>query len=250
MPSDLSCLVLYEPLRADYSKQRSVETNDGNRFWLPPNRKDAYLRDRASARLFRWRGGRMSDITAGNVNQQHLSPYGVATVFTQWRDTEHLLAVTFDAEKKDVADEYGGWKPLSFDHIAQPGSQMLSLLGVAGEQHQLAAPGSPAWIPQLLPSIYDYDPKPKTKSPESAGLAGNLPLLFALPAFSAEPEHLSHVLTSFMQPNRWHRHGLPHGHIGERGIVVSVFLDPSNKKGSTKLLLDLLQDGHFGPFYA
>ncbi|KAL8849066.1 MAG: hypothetical protein Q9221_005910 [Calogaya cf. arnoldii] len=250
IPSDISCLVLYEPLRPNYDKQPiRVGTDGGNKFWAPPNRKNAYLRDRAGARLFRWKGGTMTDITAGNLNKQR-SPYGVATIFTQWRDTNHLLAVTFDAEKKDVAEEDGGWKPLSFDHVTLPGSQMLSLVGVAGDQQQLAAPGSPAWTPQLLPTIYDYDPKPKTKFPYSAGLAGNLPLLFALPAFSAGPEHLSHVLTSSMQPNRWHKHQLPHGHEEERGMVVSVFLDPSNKMCSTNYLLDLVQNGHFGPFYA
>ncbi|KAL8648411.1 MAG: hypothetical protein Q9226_006008, partial [Calogaya cf. arnoldii] len=208
----------------------------------------------------------MTAIAAETLNKQR-SPYGVATIFTQWRDTNHLLAVTFDAEKKDVAEEYGGWKVLSFDHVPHSGTQpsYYSSVGVAGEQQQLAAPGSPAWTPQLLPTIYDYDPKPNPPQPASAGLIGNLPLLFALPAFSAQPDQLSQVLTSFMHPNRWHKHGLPHGRKShplhttdlvdrhkdekERGMVVTVFLDPSNKKGSTKLLLDLLQDGHFGPFY-
>ena len=35
----------------------------------------------------------------------------------------------------------------------------------------------------------------------------------------------------------------------ERGMVVSVFLDPDNKECSTQFLLDYLQDGAFGPFY-
>ncbi|KAL8847911.1 MAG: hypothetical protein Q9221_007042 [Calogaya cf. arnoldii] len=269
IPSDISCLVLYEPLRPNYDKQPiRVGTDGGNKFWAPPNRKNAYLRDRVGARLFRWKGGTMTDITAGNLNKQR-SPHGVATIFTQWRDTNHLLAVTFDAEKKDVAEEYGGWKVLSFDHvrIPQPGTQptYYSSVVVAGEQQQLAAPGSPTWTPQLLPTIYDYDPKPNLPQPASAGLIGNLPLLFALPAFSAQPDQLTNVLTSFMQPNRWHRHELPHGRKSrrlntanlvdrhkdesERGMVVTVFLDPSNKTGSTKHLLDLLQNGHFGPFY-
>lgn len=32
-------------------------------------------------------------------------------------------------------------------------------------------------------------------------------------------------------------------------MVVTVFLDPDNKKCSTKPLLDRLQDGGYGPFY-
>ncbi|KAL8767920.1 MAG: hypothetical protein Q9209_005708 [Squamulea sp. 1 TL-2023] len=251
IPSDISCLVLYEPLSPNYDKQPiRVGTDGGNKFWAPPNRKNAYNRSKAGTRLFRWMGGRMTDITAKELNKKY-SPYSVATIFTQYRDTHHLLAVTFDAERKDVAEENGGWKVLSFDHIPQQGTPptYYSSVGVAGDQQQLAAPGSPAWMPQLLPAIYNYDSR-QIPAPISAGLIGNLPILFALPAFSAQPEKLSDVLTSSMQPNRWLKHqGLPHGHISERGLVVTVFLDPSNKKGSTKTLLDQLQNGYFGPFY-
>ncbi|KAL8855678.1 MAG: hypothetical protein Q9178_007689 [Gyalolechia marmorata] len=194
----------------------------------------------------------MTDITAKDLDKKknYLS-YSIATIFTQYKDTNHLLAVTFDAEKRDVREEYGGWKVLSFDHIVVPqdGTQRTyySSVGVAGAERQLAAPGSPTWIGQLLPSIYDYDSGEPQRT--SGGLIGNLPLLFALPAFSAQPDRLSHVLTSCMKPNKWQRHNLPHGHIEERGMVVTVFLDPSNKKGSTKALLDRLQEGYYGPFY-
>ncbi|KAL8998891.1 MAG: hypothetical protein Q9169_002110 [Polycauliona sp. 2 TL-2023] len=252
IPSDLSCLVLYEPLSPNYNAQPiRMGTDGGNKYWAPPNLKHGYVRDRAGARLFRWQGGWMTNIAAGELNKK-CSPYGVATVFTQWSDTTHLLAVSFDAEEKDVAEEYGGWKVLSFDHVPQDELQRCyySSVGVAGARKQLAAPGSPAWMPQLLPRIYNYDPNPSRQPPVSAGLIGNLPLLFALPAFSAQPQHLSHVLTSFMHPGRWHRHQLPHGPDEEqRGMVVTVFLDASNKKGSTQPLLDALQNGHYGPFY-
>ncbi|KAL8921193.1 MAG: hypothetical protein Q9172_004155 [Xanthocarpia lactea] len=225
IPSDISCLVLYEPLSPNYQEQPIRIGTEGNKFWAPPNRKNAYHRDRPGARLFKWMGGRMTDVTAKDLDKKknYLS-YGVATIFTQYKDTNHLLAVTFDAEKQDVREEQGGWKVLSFDHIPQDGTDTqrtyYSSVGVAGAERQLAAPGSPAWIGQLLPSIYDYD---SGVPPQriSGGLIGNLPLL----------------------------HSLQHGHNEERGIVVTVFLDPSNKKGSTKALLDKLQNGDFGPFY-
>lgn len=35
----------------------------------------------------------------------------------------------------------------------------------------------------------------------------------------------------------------------ERGMVITVYLDPANKQGSTKERLNRLQEGHFGPFY-
>ncbi|KAL9024804.1 MAG: hypothetical protein Q9180_007803 [Flavoplaca navasiana] len=212
MPSDLSCLVLYERLRPNYEKQPiRVGTDGGNKFWAPPNLKNAYLRDKANARLFRWIGGRMTDISAESTIDAKRSLYGVATVFTQWPDTPHLLAVTFDAEKKDVAEESGGWKVLSFDYIPQPGTQRLySSVSVAGNYQQLAAPG-PGLVPQLLPRIYDYNPLPHRTPPISAGLIGNLPILFALAAFSVHSGGLSKVLTSHIQPNRWCAHQFEHG---------------------------------------
>ena len=36
----------------------------------------------------------------------------------------------------------------------------------------------------------------------------------------------------------------------ERGMVVSVFLDPDNKEGSTQGILNCMEDGYFGPFYS
>lgn len=215
IPTDLSCLVLYEPLGPNYGNQPiRVGSDGGNKFWAPPNRKDAYIRDKAGARLFRWEGGRMRDITATDFgNQQGFSVYSVATIFTQYRDTNHLLAVTFDAERRDVAEEYGGWKVLSFDHERQQGTQRTyySSVGVAGDQQQLAAPGSPAWMPQLLPAIYNYDASQSPVQPISAGLIGNLAILLALPAFSAQPQLLSHILISYMLPNHWVHHGFAHG---------------------------------------
>ncbi len=35
----------------------------------------------------------------------------------------------------------------------------------------------------------------------------------------------------------------------ERGMVITVYLDPSDKEKSNEQLLDRLQQGHFGPFY-
>ncbi|KAL8882778.1 MAG: hypothetical protein Q9215_004310 [Flavoplaca cf. flavocitrina] len=207
IPSDLSCLVLYEPLRPDYTKQPiRIGTDGGNRFWAPPNRKDAYLRDAANARLFRWIGGRMTDISAESTIPAKRSLYSVATVFTQWPDTPHILAVTFDAEKKDVAEECGGWKVLSFDYVHQPEPQQLySSVSVTGSQQRLAGPGSGINL------ILDVSSDPR----------------------------LTPVLASLIFGEDQ----------AERGMVVSVFLDPDNKWSSTEELLDRVQNGYYGAFY-
>ncbi|KAL8931098.1 MAG: hypothetical protein Q9208_000201 [Pyrenodesmia sp. 3 TL-2023] len=185
IPSDLSCLIRFEPLSPNYAKQGRRTGSDGNNFWVPPNKKDAYHRNRSGARFFRWKGGRATEIPNDSYSNAQLRTYGVATVFGQYRDTPHLLAVGFDAETKDVAEEPGG----------------------------------------------------------------DLPILFGLVALSAPPHLLSNVITTCMQPNAWIPHKYPHSRDTESGMVVTVYFDPSNEQSSNKKLLDMLQQGHFGPFY-
>ncbi|KAI4282292.1 MAG: hypothetical protein L6R35_005444, partial [Caloplaca aegaea] len=207
IPSDLACLIRYEPLEPNFDKQAIRHGKDGNNFWAPPNIKTGYDRDRTKARLFRWKGGRVTEISNDTSSLGRLTIYGAATVFTQYPDTHHLLVVEFDAETKDVCEHPGGWKVLSFNHRHQPGSQntFRSSITEFGAHQQLAAPGSSQWVPQLIPRIYDYDPREVTNTPRSAGLIGE-------------------------------RH---------RGIVVTVYLDPANSKTSSKAVLDHLQEGYY-----
>ncbi|KAL8709539.1 MAG: hypothetical protein Q9220_005781 [cf. Caloplaca sp. 1 TL-2023] len=252
IPSDLSCLVLIEPLRPNYKAQsRRQGTDGGNTFWAPPNKKNAYHRgDTNETKLFRWKGGGMVPIAyKASKKPPKSSIFGTTTIFTQYDDTTHFLAVLFDAELKDVVEDPGGWKVLSFDHIPLDQQRTYSSVDVFGDKKQLAAKGNEDWLPQLVPEIYKYDASQNPTRTTSAGLIGHLPILFALPAFSARPEMLTQVLTGHMSPNRWEKHNYDHGRIPERGMVVTVYCDPENKKGSTKDLLTLLQKGHFGPFY-
>ncbi|KAL8932464.1 MAG: hypothetical protein Q9216_006824 [Gyalolechia sp. 2 TL-2023] len=254
IPTDVSFLVSYEPLKPNYQKQAIRKGRGDSGFWAPPNRKIAYHRDTARAKLFRWRGGRVTELAHDPSSRYSFTRHSVATVFTQYPDTDHLLAVDFDAEEKNVVEDPGGWKVLGFRHQPQPGTEKIySYVDVWGTEQQMAAPGSPHWVPQLLPSIYDYDPSQPaaatTWRPSTAGLIGHLPILFALPAFSAPPERLAQVLTGHLQPNRWVPHQFCHGRIAERGMVVTVYLDPANLKLSSKVILDQLQDGYWGAFY-
>ncbi|KAL9594934.1 MAG: hypothetical protein Q9179_005183 [Wetmoreana sp. 5 TL-2023] len=253
IPSDISCLILYEPLEPNYEKQPIRKgMNGGNRYWAPPNRKNAYHRNNTRAELFRWIGGRVQVPAANDVSRQRkldAYQYAVATVFTQFPDTDHLLAVPFHAETRNVDEVYGGWKVLSFNHVQHGTNRTLSQVDLAGDQARLAAPGSGEWMPQLLPRIYDYDSNLTPDRTTSAGLVGSLPILFALPAFSARQDELSQVLRTCLRPNKWLPHPHNHGHFQGRGMVVTVYRDPANPKGSTKANLDRLQDGYFGPFY-
>lgn len=208
----ISCLVLYEPLAPDYSKQsRRFISDGGGLVWVPPSRRDAYLRDDHGARLFRWRGGRMIDITTEALIKDY-TLHSVATVFIQRRDTANILVVPFDARKKDVAENSGGWKDLSFEFTPQKLSwRSYAAVTLASGRRRIALPYQSPWM-ELLPATYFHnDRNSMVRSRTKIGLIGSLPVLFALPAFSAQPDQLSNVLTNCMQPNKWVEHSLPHG---------------------------------------
>ena len=142
--------------------------------------------------------------------------FSEVTVFTQMPDTQHLLAVSFDAATINVRDQYR-WLPLSFQHIriGHSDTKYSSVQVVASQQH-LAAPGAPHWIPQLLPAVYDYprtdhEGRSLSTSVTSAGLIGSLPLLLALAAFSAPENLLDTILTQCLRRGAWVSHMYPRG---------------------------------------
>lgn len=210
-------LVRVDFLSPNYSKQRNRAELHHLHFWLPPDIKEAYNRDNGP--LLRWKGGRMALVENNDpVRQIYSQPrflYSAATVFTQRPDTDHLLAVGFDAETRDVNDAPNPWTVLSFDHIPNGRNYTYSSLGLMGSQQHLAAPGSVQWLPQLMPAIYDYqevntDGRPDPSTTQSAGLIGSLPLLLALAAFSAPRDSLAAAFAC-VQPGTWQPH---HFHSG------------------------------------
>ena len=141
--------------------------------------------------------------------------HSTVTVFTQRPDTDHLLAVNFDAETRNVCEEPGGWRVLTFDHYPNGQNGTYSYVHLVGAEQHLAAPGSHDWMPQLMPAIYDYQTVnvngvPVTPRTQSAGLIGSLPLLLALAAFSAPPNSLAAAF-SRVQPGMWLPHNLHPG---------------------------------------
>ncbi|KAI4237331.1 MAG: hypothetical protein LQ352_007945 [Teloschistes flavicans] len=251
IPRDLSCIVKYESLEPDTSREPYPRGFNGNHFWVPPNRKNAYKRNRNTPAMIRWQGGWAEKVSMNEPMEVH----SVATIFVQ-TETSHFLAVPFDAETQDVREHPGGWKVLSFDHEPQQGtSAIYSSINCdfAGDHPRLAAEGSRDWMPQLLPSIYNYDSVLALgqRAAVSAGLIGSLPLLFALPVFSASPQHFNRVMdrAGHLHPNRWHPHHHEHGRTQERGMVVTVYYDPRNANGSFQSRLEQLEEGVFGPFY-
>ena len=53
------------------------------------------------------------------IQRMNLEQYRLkaATVFSQFPNTHHLLAVSFDAQTRSVMESQEGWRVLSFHHI-------------------------------------------------------------------------------------------------------------------------------------
>ena len=199
--ASLSFYVRLEPLVPNYEAQPARHVSHG--FWAPPNIRTAYTR--SPGYTFRWMNGQMTFIGPNDpVGRSLHQPHSAATVFTQNPDTPHLLVVPFDAQRTNVNEYPGGWRPLVFHHIRIGNTQRTySAVSANGDRQHIAAPGSAHWMPQLLPPVYNYHSGPVKIQ---AGLIGSLPLLIALAAFSAPPGVLVGILTNCLQPMVWRPH--------------------------------------------
>ena len=201
----MSFLVRIEPLSPDYNGEAIYHSGGGH--WVPPNTLKGNKSDKDDVTLLRWEGGRNIIVPANDAIQGvdlDKYMYRAATIFTQYPSTPHLLAVPFDARTRSVSGR--GWQCITFNHIQVGNSNAYySYISTRGLERKLAAPAPWHWTPELFSNWYDCDPPHETRA--QAGLIGELPLLFALAAFSAPP-HSPEVLLSSMQPGKWISHGL------------------------------------------
>ena len=210
IPKPLSFYTRIEPVRPDYNAQ-PIRQECG--LWVPPDRPNGLINGQGPTLLLRWEGGRINSVPANDpIRGIDLERYvySAATVFTQHLDTPHLLTVPFDATTRSVHHFKRGWQPITFVHspVGISSNAYYSYILYQGTEPRIAAPMLPHWIPELIPAWYDCDPRHATRT--QAGLIGELPLLFALAAFSAPPQSLG-VLLSSMQPGEWFPHGLTGG---------------------------------------
>lgn len=246
----LSFYFKIEGLAPDYNVQPNRAQHHPLGFWAPPDNQNAYIS--TTPFYFLWYGG---TVTLVQNLPSILQRYGEATIFSQKNDSDHLLAVDFNARSRNVSHAPGGgWKRLSFDHVQLTNGSTYSKINLFGCERHLAAPGSPHWVPQLLPREYDYqrtgpNDHPIQSDTTSAGLIGSLPILLSLAAFSAPRDCLPAVLTQCIAPGAWRPHPMPTGRTSERGMIVAVYLDPNNPTYSNPSQLDMLRDGYSGPFY-
>lgn len=152
-------------------------------FWRPSRDTRRFQRT-PSPYLYRWTHGVVEQVS----DPGHLTQYSVASVFYQ-AETGRFLAVPYDCEKQ-IHDRAGrAWRQLSFEYR---NNNNISILGCSGfGESVLAAAGSPPWMPELLPSVYDrLSTSGRPEHGDRGGLAGSLSLLIALTAFAWEPAYM------------------------------------------------------------
>ncbi|KAF2685377.1 hypothetical protein K458DRAFT_301218 [Lentithecium fluviatile CBS 122367] len=138
------------------------------------------------------------------------------------------------------------WRPLRFEHDGQDYSSYLTN---AGQSHTLRCQRPDQHWPQmLLPDIYQTHPMPTHQS--YGALKGDLGIFLALIAFSMSKEDLQQYLRSMFLSSRWQVHGLAHGRVNQRGVVVNIYTCPTDwAGGSTSEDLNRYQNGEYNPYY-
>ena len=98
IPINLSFYVRIELLSLDYNDQPRRHTQGGH--WETPNTPGGIRDGQGPNLLLHWQGGWITIVPSNNrIRATDLDRYVycVATTFTQYPDTPHLLAVPFDA---------------------------------------------------------------------------------------------------------------------------------------------------------
>ena len=216
---NLQCLVKIEFIIPDW--EHWSDNRHNRHDWVPPIRPLDYRQNGATPWL-RWFPGRLARVADGEIADSEPEYDSCSLFYDAERDL--FLGVPFDCRKRSVLREMQdhqsrayGWRRLSFEHNTYNGRN-LSVLKFDDEHSVLCAPGSPSWIPELVPRSYNHNIS-VSGPPECDGptvVAGKLALIFGFVAFSCETENLFEVIQRSLRPPRW----VPHGLEYERGCAL------------------------------
>jgi hypothetical protein len=175
-------------IEPNYAFEPKHYSNPPDSLWIPPSKRNA-INLISNSNWHFWHNGIVKEMPEAGWN--HVQTYCTSSMF--WgHDRQAFLASPCDCTQTDINTQLGGdngislhWRKISF-HNNVTNHQCLSLIGYNYNRDQLGATGSPAWMPQLLPEVYQYHGT--TPSHRTCQLAGNLSLLLGLAAFSIPRE--------------------------------------------------------------
>lgn len=195
--------------RPDYTVEERHIGPLPDSLWLPPTSKEGFTKV-AETGWHSWDNGTVSKVPFARVGQ--IIPYSATSMV--WSDgRQAFLHVPCDctevavknAKKKNMPVD---WSKITFHH-ERVHNRCLSLIGYHYERNELGARGSPFWMPELLPEVYQYHGQ--TEYQGNCQLAGDLATLLSLAAFSIEPHPQMQVIGQLLrktnQGTEWRHHG-------------------------------------------
>jgi hypothetical protein len=199
----------------NYAHETRRVSDPPDSLWIPPSKRKAITLI-SNSNWYYWHNGIVREMPEARWN--HIQTYRTSSMF--WgHDRQAFLASPCDCTETDINTQLGGnndiplhWRKLSFDNNIT-NHQCLSLIGYNYNRDQLGATGSPAWMPQLLPEVYQY--QGTAQSHRTCQLAGDLSLLLGLAAFSTPPqttiEEIGALLRMTNTGTEWAGHDKPTG---------------------------------------
>jgi len=185
---------------------------------LPPAEGGVFKGSEDPALFLRWAAGRYSSVSISMDNEicgigLEEYYYSTASFFTRNPVSSNLLVMPMNVRRRIRPASGSIWRDMTFDHIKIKNSRALySYVSSMGDEQRIAAPAPPHWENQLISPVSNHkdhragDAQQKRQAGLQAGLIGELPLLFALAAFSAPAEMITQVLTTCIQPGAWREH--------------------------------------------
>ncbi|EPE34241.1 hypothetical protein GLAREA_07254 [Glarea lozoyensis ATCC 20868] len=234
------------PTNDNPEHEGSVEALYVDGRWRPPVDIRGFFAQEPGA-VYRWKDGTITRASEFGWSTQQLGqpPYADGTIFRTYNGftdypTYYRAATVFycnrfdlfftargDASVRNIrtCDPEEGWHPLTFHHDGR-----ITRAEHAGDQAHTRVREAD-WITQLIPTNY----RAASGNTTSGGLAGLLPIVISLVAFSCtDPYQLDEILMvdRAWRGHRWHGHRRDTGRIGGRGVITTVYLDPDNPEGS------------------
>ncbi|KAL2393970.1 hypothetical protein ABEF93_001336 [Exophiala dermatitidis] len=204
---------------------------DAGFYWSPPMKKDQFVRLHSHA----WAAWDPHQHTYNPMHvvrpitpEENHRRVGHRTCTMFWAPDRHgYLVVPVNCLEIDLARSEYPWKRLSFGRCNRSANRHIALAGHDMAVYQLHEPGPDHWFEELLPVVC----QPPISAPKTCTLAGELNVLVALVAFSAnQANEVNAIRHSFRPdpsstlfcPNRLPK--APKNFI--RGMIVDIAFDP------------------------
>ncbi|KIW18721.1 hypothetical protein PV08_03010 [Exophiala spinifera] len=210
--------------------QRAGRSTPNDRYWVPPADKEEFSKQQPP----QWRvwnpGQRQSLHGFRHLHRPTTETIRdfrhTRTCSVFWDPERHgYVLVPYDCTRiSDCETSPFNWRRLSFGQNNTHPDRRIALVGYEMTSHNLPFAGPQSWFDQLLSDVYRGQ---GAGNGHNCGLAGNLAVLIALIAFSANRGDAYAAVDQSFRPDissttlRPHGHPVSHRNL-RRGIIVEI----------------------------